>query len=216
MKKALLTVLLGAMVFSFCACGSTKNDSENNEKTENNQTTESKEKTKSNKNTAKKFDDLTRSRMVGSFDDVWVDFPSWREDASETHVTMENLNYYIVIAISEEDYSFDELFHNETAVALRSSVDRGDYEDFVPDTTEEVTLDNGIKATKFEGTLHMDSYGTLYNYPAYGYYFKYNNYPIMIMSVETTIGGEKLNSEEQKAETNNYVDQIVLTIRDSE
>lgn len=216
MKKALLTVLLGAMVFSFCACGSTQNDSENSKKTENTQTTESKDKTESNQKTPQTFDDLTMPRRVGSFDDVWVDLPSWREDGSETSLIVENMNYYIVMAISEEDYSFGELFHNEMAGTLRHFVDKGDYEDFVPDTTEEVTLDNGIKATKFEGTLHMDSYGSLYNYPAYGYYFKYNNYPIMIMSVETSIGGEDKNSEEQRAETNKYVDKIVLTIRDSE
>lgn len=203
MKKILLSALITViMMVSLCGCSNTQI---NDTKEENNQ------------KISKKFDDLTRTTRIGSFDDVWVDIPEkGRLEGSETSEVIENMNYYIVMAISKEDYSFDELFNNEVKATLKHSVDRGTYEDFTPDTAEEVKLSNGIKATKFEGTLSMDSYGTAYEYPTYGYYFKYNNYPIMIMSVETTIGGASKNSEEQRKTTNKYVDEIVQTIRNTE
>lgn len=205
MKKVLLSILMVGMMFSLCACGNNKEQTndETNNKTE--------EKTETNK----KFADLTMTRRIGVFDDVWVDLPSWREDGSETCRVAESLNYYIIAVISEEDYSFEELFNNVAKSDLKHFVDRGTYEDFVPDTSEEITLSNGIKATKFEGTLHLEDYGDVYNYPAYGYYFKFNNHPIIVMSVETNTGSVN-NSEEKRLETNKYVDQVVQTIRSEE
>lgn len=206
MKKILWTILLGGMMLSLCACGTNKTTNEENDT--NNKTEEKKE-------TNKKFTDLTMTRKIGVFDDVWVDLPNWREDGSETCTVAEYMNYYIIAVISKEDYSFEELFNNVAKSDLKHFVDRGTYEDFVPDTSEEITLSNGIKATKFEGTLHLEDYGDVYNYPAYGYYFKFNNYPIMVMSVETDTGSAN-NSEEQRLATNKYVDQVVQTIRNKE
>lgn len=205
MKKVLLSILMVGMMFSLCACGNNK------EQTNNETDNKTEEKTETNK----KFADLTRTRRIGVFDDVWADLPSWREDGSETCTVAEWLNYYIIAVISKEDYSFEELFNNVAKSDLKHFVDRGTYEDFVPDTSEEITLSNGIKATKFEGTLHLEDYGDVYNYPAYGYYFKFNNHPIMVMSVETSTGSVN-NSEEKRLETNKYVDQIVQTIRSEE
>lgn len=125
------------------------------------------------------------------------------------------MNYYIIAMISEENYSFNELFNNEAKSDLKHFVERATYEDFIPQKSEEVTLSNGIKSTKFEGTLPVNDYGTPYQYPAYGYYFKFNNYTIMIMSVETDTGSIN-NSEEQRNATNKYVDEIVQTIRNTE
>lgn len=204
MKKVLLSILTFVLAFTLCACesNSTNENNDSNNQTENNVT--------------KKFEDLTKTRRIGTFDDVWVDLPNWREDGSENSKVIESKNYFIVAVISEENYTFEELFNNKVKSTLKHFVDRGTYEDFQPNTKEEVTLSNGIKATKFEGNLSMDNYGTIHEYPTYGYYFNYNNYPIMIMSVETTISGVDNNSEEQRLNTNKYVDEIVQTIRDSE
>lgn len=198
MKKVLLSILMVGMTFSMCACG--------NDKQPNNYSDKNEVKLE----TYKKFDDLTMTRMLGSFDDVWVDFPSWRENGSETCTVAEHLNYYIIGVISKEDYSFDELFNNVAKSDLKHFVNRGTYENFIPEKTEEITFSNGIKATKFEGTLSLEDYGDVYNYPTYGYYFKFNNYPIMIMSVETDSND---NSEEERLITNNYVDKMIETIR---
>lgn len=204
MKKVLLSILVVGMIFTLCACAKESDglNNDNSSKVEN-------------KESSKKFDDLTKTRMLGSFDDVWIDLPAWREDGSETCTVVENLNYYIIGVISKENYSFDELFNDVAKADLKHFVDRGTYEDFKPDTKEEVSLNNGIKATKFEGTLRLEDYGDKYEYPAYGYYFKFNNYPIMIMSIETDTGSVN-NSEEQRLTTNKYVDEIVQTIKDSE
>lgn len=207
MKKLLLGVLIAVvMLVSLSACGNPQprtNDA-NTANIENDQ------------KTSKKFNELTMTRRIGSFDDVWVDLPNWREDGSETSLIIENVNYFIVIAISKEDYTFDELYENEMKSTLKHSVDRGNYEDFIPDSKEDVKLSNGINATKFEGTLSMDNYGTAYKYPTYGYYLEFNNYPIMIMAVETEKGGANKNSEEQRIATNKFVDEIVQTIRSTE
>lgn len=205
MKKMILSILMVSMVFLLCACG--KDLEQTNNENENKNETEVKEETK-------KDEDLTMTRMIGSFDDILMDFPSWQEDGSETCTVVERYNYYIIAIISGEDYSFDELFNNEAKSNLRHFVDRGDYEDFIPDKSEEVTFNNGIKATKFEGTLRLEDYGDKYEYPAYGYYFKFNNYPIILMSVETSTDSI-LNSEEERLKTNNYVDKMVETIRNS-
>lgn len=202
MKKILLTCFLGSILLTLCACGIKQNDSSNNIKKEENK-----------QETNKKFEDLTITKMIGSFDDVWIDLPDWRENGSETCTVIENMNYYIIAVISNEDYSFDELFNNVAKSDLKHFVDRGNYEDFIPDIKEEVTLTNGIEAIKFEGILSMDSYNTLYEYQTYGYYFKFNNYPIMIMSIETAKAGVDKNSEEQRVTTNKYVDEIVQTIK---
>lgn len=202
MKKILLSILMVGTLFTLSACGKDgSNDSNDTGKAE------------SVKNT-KKYDDLTMTRMIGSFDDVWIDFPGWREDGSETCTVVESYNYYIIAVISKEDYTFEELFNEEAKSNLRHFVDRGNYDDFVPDKTEDVSFSNGIKTTKFEGTLHLEDYGDEYNYPAYGYYFKYNNYPIMIMSVETDTGSQ-LNSEESWLQANDYVDRMIETIKNS-
>lgn len=165
--------------------------------------------------TSKKFEDLTMTRRIGSFDDLWLDLPGWREDASETCRVAESLNYYIIAVASDEYDSFDELFNNVAKPDLKHFVDRGTYEDFVPETKEEVVLSNGVKATKFEGTLRLEDYGDKYEYPAYGYYLEFNNKPVMVMSVETHTGST-YNSEEKRLETNKYVDQVVQTIRSEE
>lgn len=201
MKKILLTILMTGMILTLCACGmkTDKVSIDSSSKTEN-------------KETNKKFDDLTMTKMIGSFDDVWMDFPNLREDGSEDCTLVIDMNYYIIAVISKEDYSFDELFNNVAKANLRFFVDRGTYEDFTPDTKEEVTISNNIKATKFAGTLRLEDYGDKYEYPAYGYYFKFNNYPIMIMSIETHTDSVN-NSEEKRLANNKYVDQIVQTIR---
>lgn len=201
MKKVLLSILTFGMVLTLSACGNKQNSSIDDNKG-------------SNQEASQKFEDLTMTRMVGSFDDVWVDLPNWREDGSETCTVIESYNYYIIGVISKEDYSFEELFNNVAKSDLRHFVDRGTYDDFVPETQEEVTLSNGIKATKFEGTLRLEDYGDKYEYPAYGYYFKFNNYPIMFMSVETATGSIH-NSEEERLNTNKYVDKIVQTVKSS-
>lgn len=163
----------------------------------------------------KKYADLTKPRRIGSFDDAWIDFPAWREDGSETCRVGEFYNYYILAVISDEDYDFDELFNNETKSDLRFFVDRGVYEDFVPDTKEEVTLENGLNASVFEGTLTMEDYGDIYNFPTYGYFLKFNNYKLMVMAVETNTGSAN-NSEERWNDAKRYVSQMVETIRDHE
>lgn len=206
MKKVIIgIVVVAVIVVAIFACSKLKTNDTNNVNAVSSQ------------ETSKKFEDLTNTQRVGSFDDVWVDLPKWRlESSSETSVTIENVNYFIVMAISKEDYSFDELYNNEMKSTLKHSVNKGTYQDFTPETKEEVKLSNGIKATKFEGTVVMDNYGTIYKYPAYGYYFKYNNYPVMIMSIETEISGASKNSEEQRTTANKYVDKIVQTIRNTE
>lgn len=196
MRKILLSILMVGMVFTLCACGNSETES-------------------GRKNGIEKFEDLTMTRRLGTFDDAWIDFPNWREDGSETCRVAEKLNYYIIGFISDEDYSFDELFNNVAKSDLRHFVDRGTYEDFTPDKKEEVKLSNGIDATKFEGTLKLENYGDNYEYPAYGYYLKFNNYPIMIMSIETNTGSEN-NSEEEWLTAKDYVDKMVLTLRNSE
>ncbi len=207
MKKVLLGVVIGLIVIGVVLFVCLKPEKESEMGGENS--------TENNQEPVKKFEDLTKTERIGSFDDVWVDVPSWRVGGSETSLVLENMNYFIVAAISKEEYSFDEIYENEMKSTLKHSVNRGDYTDFVPES-EEVILNNGIKATKFEGTLSMDSYGTLYEYPAYGYYFKFNDYPVMIMSVETDIAGKDKNSEEQRQTTNRYVDEIIQTIRSAE
>lgn len=201
MKRILLYVILLGLCFGLSGCGSNKGE----EKTLEN-----------NKESVSKYADLSMNRRIGVIDDAWVSLPSWREDGSETCTVVENLNYYILAVISKEDYSFEELFNNEVKSSLKHFVDRGTYENFVPDNKSEVTLDNGIKAVKFEGTLSMDSYGDIYNYPTYGYYFKYKDYPVMVMSVETEKGGKDLNNDDERNKTNKYVDEIVETIREHE
>lgn len=205
MKKILLSILMVLLCVSLSGCGS--NDSTKNDGTS---------KVENKGENTKKYADLTMTRRIGVIDDVWIDLPNWREDGNETCTVVEYLNYYIIAAISKEDFDFDELFNNEVKPSLKHFVDRGTYDDFVPDKKEEVVLNNGIKAFKFEGTLTMDSYGDKYNYPAYGYYFKYNNYPVIVMSVETEKGGKDLNSEDERNKTNKYVDQVVETIREHE
>lgn len=164
------------------------------------------------KESSKKYDDLTITKRIGSFDDLWIDLPSWREDGSEDCSVAEYLNYYIIAVTSDECDNFEDLFNNAGKPNLRHFVDRGNYEDFVPETEEEVTLENGIKATKFEGTLHLEDYGDSYEYPTYGYYLKFNDKPVMVMSVETDTGSVN-NSEEKRLTTNEYVDKVVQTIR---
>lgn len=197
MKKIFLSILMICCLFTLCACNSNNSDISDNKQ-----------------EVAKKFDDLTMTRMIGSFDDVWVDLPNWREDGSETCTVAEYQNYYIIAVISKEDSSFDELFNNTVKSDLRHFVDRGSYEDFTPETKEEVLLSNGIQAIRFDGTLRLEDYGDKYEYPSYGYYLNFNNYSIMIMSIETETGSS-LNSDEQRLITNKYVDEIVQTIRNS-
>ena len=200
--KKILFILMILVSVTLCACGKETNkvNNDNTDKTENNET-------------SKRFEDLTMTRRIGSIDDVWVDLPNWTEDGSETCTVVSKLNYYIVALISSEDYSFDELFNNIAKSDLRHFVDRGTYEDFLPET-KEVTLSSGIKATKFEGTLRLEDYGDKYEYPAYGYYFKFNNYPVMIMSIETDTLSTN-NSETERLTTNKYVDEIVQTVRNT-
>lgn len=207
MKKILLAVIVTAVVVVgiVLTCTMFKPNNENNA---NNTVTE-------NTETSKKFEDLTMTRMLGSFDDLWLDFPNWREDGSETCTVAESYNYYIIAIASDEYDSFDELFNNVAKSDLRHFIDRGVYEDFVPETQEEVILSNGVKSTKFEGTLRLEDLGDLYEYPAYGYYLKFNNKPIIIMSVETNTGSIQ-NSEEGRLTTNKYVDQVVQTLRSEE
>lgn len=200
MRKYLLSLILFGMLFVLCACGNDIKNEDSNNKTEL-------------KEEIIKFDDLTMSRMLGSFDDVWVDFPNWRENGSENCTVVESYNNYIIGVISMEEYSFDELFKMEVKPNLKHFVENGTYEDFVAESSEEVNLSNGIKATKFDGKLSMDSYGTLYEYPVYGYYFKFNNYSIMMMSVATDTKAS--DSEVRRLEANKYVDEIVQTIRNS-
>lgn len=199
LKNILLTFVVFLLSIILCGC--------------------SKEDVGEKDNTSKKEQknsDLVMTRRIGSFDDLWLDLPNWREDGSETCTVIEYMNYYIMAVSSKEDYTFEELFNNETKPNLKHFVDKGTYDDFTPDSKEEVVLSNGINATKFDGILTMDSYGTLYKYLTYGYYFKYNNYPVMIISVETTKTSADKNSEEQRLATNKYVDEIVKTIRISE
>lgn len=205
MKKILLSIMMVLLCISLSGCGS--NDSTKNDGTS---------KVGNKGEDTKKYADLTMTRRIGVIDDAWIDLPNWREDGNETCTVAEYLNYYIIAAISKENFDFDELFNNEVKPSLKHFVDKGTYEDFVPDKKEEVVLNNGIKALKFSGILTMDSYGDTYNYPAYGYYFKYNNYPVIVMSLETEKGGKDLNSEDERNKTNKYVDQVVETIREYE
>lgn len=211
MKKILVGVLAAVVVIAgiVLACIMSKPNDETGAGTANIG------KENDSKETTPKYEDLTKTRRIGSFDDLWLDLPGWREDGSETCTVAENLNYYIIAITSDEYDSFDELFNNVAKPDLKHFVDRGTYEDFVPETKEEVTLSNGVKATKFESTLRLEDYGDKYEYPAYGYYFEFNNKPIIILSIETHTGS-KYNSEEGKQEANKYVDQVVQTIRSKE
>lgn len=204
MKKVLLTILLGGMLFSVCACG--KIDNEGNNTQNNTELTNEK---------SKHYDDLTMTRRIGVFDDLWIDLPQWREDGSETCRVAEYYNYYILAITTKEDYNtFDELYENEVKGDLRFFVFKGTYEDLKIEK-KEVTLSNGIKATKFEGIVNVDSYGTPYEYPVYGYYLFYNNYPIIVMSIEIDTDSVN-NTEERKQMTLDYVDKAVETIRSNE
>lgn len=192
--------MAGVFAFSLFACGSKESGDKSGSKSEAKQ------------EMSQSFDDLTMTQQIGMYE-MYVDLPSWRMDYGEDFFTAENQNYFIVGMTSDACSSFEELYNDVAKSTLKAMVSRGEYEDFTPDKKEEVTLNNGVKATKFEGTVRMDSYGTLYEYPAYGYYYTFNKQPVMIMSLETTIGGEDLNDEEQRSTTNGYVDQIVETIR---
>lgn len=189
MKRILIFLLMISAVLIFGGCSNKNVDTDNKEE-------------------VKKFDDLTMTRSIGTFSNLWIDLPSWREENSENCITISNQNYYIITVISEEDYTFDELYNNEIKVNLSQFVDRGTYSDFAPNK-DEVILSNGINAVKFDSNLSMDSYGTLYEYPAYGYYFKYENYPIMVMFVDI----DTTNNEEKRNDIKKYVDEMVQTIR---
>lgn len=204
MKKVMLSIILGCMVLTLCACGKNESNVDNNGGY--NKTQESGSK--------KIYADLTMTRRIGVMDDLWIDLPSWREDGSETCRVAEYLNYYIVAITSKEDTNFEELYNNTAKSDLRHFVDRGTYEDFTPEM-EEVKLASGIKAKKFNGTLKFEDYGDNYEYPAYGYYLEFNNYPIIVMAIETNTGSVN-NTEEEWAKAKTYVDQAVETIRSNE
>lgn len=203
MKKIMLSILMGCMVLTLCACGSEKDNvnNDNNKKIEN-------------KDTNEKYADLTMTRRIGIMDDLWIDLPNWREDGSETCIVAEYLNYYIIAITSKEDKDFESLYNNTAKLDLKHFVDRGTYEDFTPEM-EDVKLKNGIKVNKFNGTLKFEDYGDQYEYPAYGYYLKFNDYPIMVMAIETNTGS-KNNSDEEWFKAKTYVDQAVETIRSKE
>lgn len=218
MKKVVLTilviVLLGTLIFLIG--GNKKKDTTGNESVDSGKNVSTENKNGSYKT----FSDLTKTQQIGANNQIWVDVPSWRLDFDSNSFNAESKNYFIIGATSSEievsdslKETFTTLYNSEIKSTLKNNVERATYDDFTPSSSREETLSNGIKALKFEGTQTADVYGTEYSYPIYGYSFNYNNQPIVIMSIVTTIGGENLNTEEQQIETNKYVDEIVQTIR---
>lgn len=63
----LAVIAIGTLIFCCIKIGNPQTNEINNTNTDN------------NKNTIKKFNDLTMTRNIGSFDDVWIDLPKWRE-----------------------------------------------------------------------------------------------------------------------------------------
>ena len=191
MKRTITSIILLVCIFILCGCNSKVED--NNE---------------DKSNSANK--DLI-SKELGIESGVYISIPSWRESSGENYLVLQNSNYFIISVISSES-NLEDLYNNEVTSILNTQVDRGKYSKLLGMTTNEIKI-NKNTSINFNGNIERDSYGTVDKFDVYGYFLNYENKSIIIMSIETNIGGNDLNTQKDKENTNKYVDDIVKSIR---
>ena len=220
MKKILALILTAVLMTSaLCGCGNNatpKNNPDDTGSNSDNVTPGQDEKPDSSDSTYKTYSDLPDAKQIGAYP-LFVNIPSWRtEDWGYGFVSAEANGYAIVVATDSEthpDESIDDTFpviYNDNLKGILMQFYHAKYDDFTPEITERVTLASGVEALKFEGRHPVNDYGTENTFPVYGYAFSYNDYPIVVLSIVV----DESNTDDAKcAEMNNYVDEIVQTIR---
>lgn len=220
MKKILALILAIMLILSaLCGC-SDKSTGDGGSKGDSVATTDpSPESDAGGKNEQKTYTDLPETEQIG-LAPLYVNGPSLRLDYGENFFTLESKNYFIVAVTDNEqhpdesiDDAFSAFYNEELTSVLKYQIERATYDDFTPEKTERVTLSCGAEALKFEGTQTADDYGTARSFPVYGYAFFYNDYPIIMLSIVTDIEHKDQPDDAKRVEMNNYVDEMVQTIR---
>ena len=108
------------------------------------------------------------------------------------------------------DDIFPAFYNSDAFINTFKSFSRATYAEFIPATTEAVTI-NGYDAIKFTGVQEADDYGTARTYDVYGYCAVINDLPIIVVGV--TEQGKDQDTEELRAEQIHYVDEMIQTAR---
>lgn len=129
-----------------------------------------------------------------------------------------SFDYYYVVACGTEampdadlEETFLEFLNRETDDGYLSNINmisRGTYEEMIPEM-EYVTLDTGAEAIRFNGILHKDEYGTLYDCVIYGYATMCEDIPVIVSYL---IEDEELIDEATRSEMGRFVDEIINTV----
>lgn len=129
-----------------------------------------------------------------------------------------SVDYYYVVACGTEampgadlEETFLEFLNRETDDGYLSNINmisRGTYEEMIPEM-EYVTLDTGAEAIRFNGILHKDEYGTLYDCVIYGYATMCDDIPVIVSYL---IEDEELIDEATQSEMGRFVDEIINTV----
>ena len=219
MKKITSIILILSLLLCLTACGSEK-DSQSGADSKDSSAQKTEEESSGDDaqggGNYTLYDDMPTYEKVRHHE-IYLSTPYWRSENSFTGVvlTNEQTNIYSLIFAYEPETpytgSLEDILDNmhETYVKVLYGYWVAEYADFVLDTKEIVTLDCGVEALHFEGTLPGTSGGKTKDFPVYGYAFVYDDAPIIMSYFIKDL--EK--GEEYKEYATDIVDRIVKTVR---
>lgn len=203
-KKFVYLFAVLSLTLTLCGCGSKKEDSTGvDDKT----TTKTQEKQESKD---------TKVKQIGAAP-LYVSVPSsWKaEDYGYSFILSDSKDYAILVQSNSEEVTGSDLkenflnLYNETSIGVLMQFYHCKYSSFSPSNYENVKINGKIEALKFNDNQPVNDYGTETTFPVYGYTFTYNNYPVIVSSIVLNSSTD----ESKVKEMNNYVDEIVKTIR---
>lgn len=223
MRKIKLFLLVSVLALSVVGCsGGDKKEDETpkvtNDAESDNQDSDTKEETDGKNDTDANYtmyDDLGMYVKV-PFHEIYISAPTWREESTlNGYYYTDSTEYLVSITYESEevydgaiedilDYTYPYFTYSVGDHAVTEQF--GEYE---LTTKEKVTLDCGVDAMKFEGTMKADEYSRVVDYYIYGYSFVYDGATI-------TVGASVVypdTIEQNKDKLIDYVDRMVKTVR---
>lgn len=158
----------------------------------------------------------TKAKQIG-IAPLFVSVPSsWKtEDYGYSFILSDSKDYAILVQSDSEEVSGSDLkenflnLYNETSIGVLMQFYHCKYSNFSPSDYENVKINEKIDAIRFNDNQLVNDYGIETTFPVYGYTFTYNNYSVIVASIVFNSSVE----ESKVIKMNNYVDEIVKTIR---
>lgn len=226
--KRILALILAIVCVGAIACGCGKKDeshaSGDSKSDTSTASVDGGESSQTSADTVKTFDDLPSSQRMGDLD-IYINAPDLSvESYGYGFATKSSLNNAVVAASGNEaqpgvsiDDAFAQVYGNDYFLGILNMYRKSTYAEYTPNILEKVTLPCGEQAIKFEGKQPVDDYGTKGECYVKGYSFMFNDVPMIVAYVmfegDLVLEATGGNNDPSQTELENYIDEMVQTVR---